>query len=76
MFSFFHCLPSIFFLLYHILFCLSNRVWGQQFIGDLTAAENFACEKNVIQKKYDKLCEEFEELQENYNDLFDDYYEV
>ena len=29
MFSFFHCLPSIFFLLYHILFCLSNRVWGQ-----------------------------------------------
>ncbi len=29
-----------------------------------------------IQKKYDKLCEEFEELQENYNDLFDDYYEV
>lgn len=47
-----------------------------QFIGDLTAAENFAHEKNVIQKKYDKLCEEFEELQENYNDLFDDYYEV
>ena len=47
-----------------------------QLIGDLTAAENFACEKNVIQKKYDKLCEEFEELQENYNDLFDDYYEV
>ena len=46
-----------------------------QFIGDLTAAENFACEKTVIQKKYDKLCEEFEELQENYNDLFDDYYE-
>ena len=43
-----------------------------QFIGDLTAAENFACEKTVIQKKYDKLCEEFE----NYNDLFDDYYEV
>lgn len=47
-----------------------------QFIGDLIAAENFAHEKNVIQKKYDKLCEEFEELQENYNDLFDDYYEV
>lgn len=47
-----------------------------QFIGDLTAAENFAHEKNVIQKKYDKLCEEFEVLQENYNDLFDDYYEV
>lgn len=47
-----------------------------QLIGDLTAAENFAHEKNVIQKKYDKLCEEFEELQENYNDLFDDYYEV
>ena len=46
-----------------------------QFIGNLTAAENFACEKTVIQKKYDKLCEEFEELQENYNDLFDDYYE-
>lgn len=46
-----------------------------QFIGNLTAAENFAREKTVIQKKYDKLCEEFEELQENYNDLFEDYYE-
>lgn len=46
-----------------------------QFIGNLTAAENFAQEKTVIQQKYDKLCEEFEELQENYNDLFDDYYE-
>lgn len=46
-----------------------------QFIGSLTAAENFAQEKTVIQQKYDKLCEEFEELQENYNDLFDDYYE-
>ena len=45
-------------------------------MAHLTAAENFAHEKNVIQKKYDKLCEEFEELQENYNDLFDDYYEV
>ena len=40
-----------------------------QFIGNLTAAENFAQEKTVIQQKYDKLCEEFEELQENYNDL-------
>ena len=47
-----------------------------QFIGSLTAAETFDQEKTVIQKKYDKLCEEFEELQENYNDLFDDYYEV
>lgn len=46
-----------------------------QFIGNLTAAENFAQEKTVIQKKYDKLCEEFEELQKNYNDLFEDYYE-
>ena len=46
-----------------------------QFIGNLTAAESFAREKTVIQKKYDKLCEEFEELQENYNDLFEDYYE-
>ena len=46
-----------------------------QFIGNLTAAENFAREKTVIQKKYDKLCEEFEVLQENYNDLFEDYYE-
>ena len=46
-----------------------------QFIGNLTAAENFAREKTVIQKKYDKLCEEFDELQENYNDFFEDYYE-
>ena len=38
-------------------------------IGNLTAAENFAQEKTVIQQKYDKLCEKFEELQENYNDL-------
>ena len=29
MFSFFHSKPSVFFLFYHILFCLSNRVWGQ-----------------------------------------------
>ena len=28
MFSFFHSKPSVFFLFYHILFCLSNRVWG------------------------------------------------
>ena len=47
-----------------------------QFIGNLNAAESFAQEKTVIQQKYDKLCEEFEVLQENYNDLFDDYYEV
>ena len=53
-----------------------RRFEAGQRIGDLTAAENFAWEKTVIQKKYDKLCEEFEELQENYNDLFDDYYEV
>ena len=46
-----------------------------QFIGSLTAAESFAHDKTVIQQKYDKLCEEFEELQENYNDLFEDYYE-
>ena len=46
-----------------------------QFIGNLTAAENFAREKTVIQQKYDTLCEEFEELQENYNDLCEDYYE-
>ena len=46
-----------------------------QFIGNLTAAENFAREKTVIQKKYDQLCEEFDELQENYNDFFEDYYE-
>lgn len=46
-----------------------------RFIGNLTAAESFAREKTVIQKKYDKLCEEFEEIQENYNDLFEDYYE-
>ena len=46
-----------------------------QFIGSLTAAESFAQEKTVIQQKYDKLCEDFEVLQENYNDLFEDYYE-
>lgn len=47
-----------------------------KFIGNLTAAENFAHEKTVIQKKYDKLCEEFEELQDNYNELCEDYYEA
>ena len=36
-----------------------------QFIGNLTAAESFAQEKTVIQQKYDKLCKEFDELQEN-----------
>ena len=33
-----------------------------QFIGSLTAAESFAQEKTVIQQKYDKLCEEFDEV--------------
>ena len=47
-----------------------------QFIGNLTAAENFAQEKTVIQQQYDKLCEEFDELQENYNELCEDYYEA
>lgn len=40
-----------------------------QFIGNLTAAENFAQEKTVIQQQYD-------ELQENYNELCEDYYEA
>ena len=56
-----------------------RKKWGfeaGQFIGNLTAAENFAQEKTVIQQKYDKLCKEFDELQENYNELCEDYYEA
>ena len=37
MFSFFHSKPSVFFLFYHILFCLSNRVWGHRERDELKA---------------------------------------
>ena len=37
----FHSKPSVFFLFYHILFCLSNRVWGQSFWGDEITPQSF-----------------------------------
>ena len=43
-------------------------------MGSLTAAES-THEKNVIQKKYDKLCEEYKELEQEYDELCDEYYE-
>ena len=42
-----------------------------QFIGNLTAAENFAHEKTVIQQKYEKLCDEYDELERAYDELCD-----
>ena len=47
-----------------------------QFNGSLTAAESFAHDKTVIQQKYYNHSEEFDELQENYNELCEDYYEA
>ena len=46
-----------------------------QFVGNLTAAESFAHDKTVIQQKYDKLCKEFDELQDNYNEILNYYNE-
>ncbi len=45
-----------------------------RFIGSLTDAERFAHDKTVMQQKYDKLCEEYEELQHDYDDMLA-YYE-
>ena len=41
-------------------------------MGSLTAAES-THEKNVIQKKYDDLCDEYDELSKNYNEMLDYY---
>ena len=42
-----------------------------QFIGNLTAAESFAHDKTVIQQKYEKLCDEYDELERAYDELCD-----
>lgn len=44
-----------------------------QFVGNLTAAESFAHDKTMIRQKYDKLCEEYKELEDNYNEMLDYY---
>ena len=43
-------------------------------IGSLIAEEDFDREKNAIQEKIDRLCEEYDELEKSYNELLD-YYE-
>lgn len=40
-----------------------------QFVGNLTAAESFAQEKTAIKQKYDKLCEDYAELERAYDEL-------
>ena len=47
-----------------------------QFVGNLTAVECFAQEKTVIRQKYDKLCEDYAELERAYDELCEDYYEA
>ena len=43
-----------------------------QLMGSLTCAESVH-DKNVIQKKYDDLCDEYDELSKNYNEMLDYY---
>lgn len=43
-----------------------------QLMGSLTAAESVH-EKNMVQKKYDDLCDEYDELSKNYNEMLDYY---
>ncbi|MED9892594.1 MAG: hypothetical protein UFK95_10245, partial [Ruminococcus champanellensis] len=43
-FSFFHSEPSVFFLFYHILFCLSNRVWGHE-LNEIITSEHSLLQK-------------------------------
>ena len=47
MFSFFHSEPSVFFLFYHILFCLSNRVWGHNLLA-IYVDEELDDDENII----------------------------
>ncbi|RGF48554.1 RyR domain-containing protein [Ruminococcus callidus] len=71
MFSFFHSKPSVFFLFYHILFCLSNRVWGQWAAGRIKEGWIYGEIKNTEEKTtpclvpYDELPESEKEYDRN-----------
>ena len=40
-----------------------------RYIGSLTAADRYAHDKTIIQEKYDKLCKDYDELADAYNDM-------
>lgn len=40
-----------------------------QFVGNLIVADSFAQEKTVIRQKYDKLCDDYAELERAYDEL-------
>ncbi len=74
-FSFFHSEPSVFFLFYHILFCLSNRVWGheenkrrqeiQKRLDDLVKLMQKIYEDRVLGNMPDKACAELLDSYQN-----------
>ncbi len=44
-----------------------------EIVGGLTAAERFTKKHTALADKYNKLCEEYDDLENNYHEMLDYY---
>lgn len=53
--------------------CFMDGFHRGEVIGSLTAAESFTKKQTALADKYNKLCEEYDDLENNYNEMLGYY---